>query len=66
MKRPHFYADFTSDKAGNIQGPLQLPADGTFVLESLAVIVEHFAESQGKTPTEVSADLHGFMLLRSK
>lgn len=53
------FVDLKEDHQGHITGPIKFPADGVFTLEALLTVVEEFANSVGRKPSEVLADLYG-------
>lgn len=47
-----------SQQRDAIKGTIELPADGVFVLEGLAMVVEQFAKQHGVSVDEAVRDLH--------
>lgn len=50
-----------SQRGDEIGGTVELPRDGVFVLEGLALVVETFARQHGVTPDEVVRDLYSIV-----
>jgi hypothetical protein len=47
-----------TQRGDEIRGTVELPADGMFVLEGLALVIETFARKVGVPAEEVVRDLH--------
>lgn len=44
---------------GEIEGHVDLPADGTFTFEAMRLILEEFCRTNGYNMSEVSRDFYG-------
>ena len=51
-----------SQRGDEIVGTTELPGDGAFVLECLAIIVEKLAEQSGVPKQEVVTDLYSVVM----
>lgn len=60
------FVDLKEDCHGHITGTVKFPADSTFVLEALQILLQEFSKSCEVPPEDVAEDLRRLILKGKK